>query len=71
MASAMIFDDVVTTGAVVSCTVTVNDFVPVLPAASLAVHVTVVVVMPNVELEAGVHETSTTPSTISVADSPE
>ena len=67
MASAMIFDDVVTTGAVVSSTVTVNDFVPVLPAASLAVHVTVVVVMANVELDAGVHEGPTVTPTSSVA----
>jgi len=46
--------DMVTTGSVVSCTVTVNEAVPVLPAASLAVHVTVVIPIANVEPEAGV-----------------
>ena len=39
-----------------SFTVTVNEQVPVLPDASLAVHVTVVVPAANVEPEAGEQE---------------
>ena len=67
MASAMIFDDVVIMGAVTSCTVTANLAEPVLPAASLAVHVTMVEVMANVELDAGVHVGPTVTPTSSVA----
>lgn len=56
-------------GGVVSCTVTVNDAVPVLPAASVAVHVTVVVVpIENIEPDSGVQVTPTGPSTLSSAD---
>src|SRR5215216_1246180 len=58
----------VMTGAVVSgagFTVTVNDAVEVLPALSVAVHVTVVVPIGNRLPEAGVHSTGTIPSTSS------
>jgi hypothetical protein len=49
-------DVIVTTGAVVSFTVTVKDFgVAGLPAASVAVHVTVVVPSGNCEPDEGVH----------------
>jgi hypothetical protein len=57
-----------TEGLVVSLTVTVNDAVPVLPAASVAEQLTVVVVIGNVEPEAGVQTAVTEPSTLSVAD---
>ena len=56
----------VTTGAVVSCTVTWNDAVLVFPAASLALQFTVVVPNGKVDPEAGVHEKLVTP-TLSVA----
>ena len=56
-----------TDGAVVSCTVTSKLLLPVLPAASVAVQVTVVVPRPKVEPEAGAHVTGTLPSTRSVA----
>jgi len=56
-----------TVGTVVSCTFTVKLPVAVLPAASVAEQLTVVVVIPNVEPEAGVHVTGTGPSTLSVA----
>lgn len=56
-----------TVGEVVSCTFTVKLPVAVLPAASVAEQFTVVVVIPNVEPEAGVHVTGTGPSTLSVA----
>ena len=54
-------------GAVVSLTVMVKDPDPVLLAASVAEQFTVVVVIPNVEPEAGMHVTGTVPSTLSVA----
>ena len=54
-------------GAVVSFTVTVKLAEPVLPAASLAVQLTVVVPIGNVEAEAGLHVTGREPSTKSVA----
>ena len=47
----------VTVGACVSLTVTVKVHVPVFIAASVAVHVTVVVPMANVEPDAGTHAT--------------
>ena len=59
--------DMETVGSVVSCTVTVNDFAEVLPAASLAVHVTVVAPIGNVEPEAGVHVGPLVTPTLSVA----
>ena len=54
-------------GGVVSFTVTVKLPVAVFPAASLAVQLTVVVVIANVEPEAGVQPTATVPLTKSVA----
>ena len=48
-ASTVMFDGTCTTGGVVSCTVTLNEGVLVLlPAASVAVHVTLVVPTGNV-----------------------
>jgi hypothetical protein len=62
----------VTAGAVVSCTVTVNEFDPVFPWESVAVQVTEVVPNANVEPEGGTHDTDNdddiVPSTASVAD---
>jgi hypothetical protein len=57
----------VTTGGVVSCTSTVVVAVPVLPALSVALHVTVVEPSGNVEPEAGAHVGVTLPSTRSDA----
>jgi hypothetical protein len=57
----------VTTGGVVSRTVTWNEALATLPAASLAVHATVVVPSGNVAPDAGVHENAAT-ATSSVAD---
>jgi hypothetical protein len=54
-------------GGVVSRTVTVNVFVAVLPAPSLAEQVTVVVPRANVELDAGLQVTGTFPLTASLA----
>jgi hypothetical protein len=58
----------VTTGPAVSVTVTVKDAAPLLPRASVAVHVAVVTPNGNVAPLTGVHVTGTTPSTMSVAD---
>src|SRR5438093_789443 len=58
----------VSVGGVVSRTVTVNVFVPTLPRASVALHVTVVVPIANVAPLGGVHVTASAPSTVSVAD---
>ena len=58
VASAVMSAGTVITGGVVSAcsvTVTVNDAEPVFPAASLAVQVTVVVPIANVDPEAGAH----------------
>lgn len=55
-------------GGVVSCTVTVNVAVEWLPAASVAVQVTVVVVIEKVDPDAGAHVTPTEPETASLAD---
>jgi hypothetical protein len=49
----------VTVGAPFGLTVTVKDVVAVLPASSVAVHVTVVVPDVNVEPEGGLHEIAT------------
>src|SRR5438477_9286605 len=54
-------------GGVVSRTVTVNEPVEALLCESVAVQFTVVVATANVEPEAGVQTTPTTPSTMSVA----
>ena len=51
-------DVIVTTGAMVSCTVTVNDPAPVLPAVSVAEHATVVVPSGKVAPDAGAHVTA-------------
>ena len=48
-------------------TVTVNVAVAVLPAVSVAVHVTVVAAIGNVEPDAGTHVTGTAPDTRSIA----
>ena len=67
VASNVILAGNVRVGAVVSLTVMVNDAVPVLPAASVALHVMVVVAIGNVEPEAGEHVAGRGPSTSSVA----
>src|SRR5687768_5137897 len=55
-------------GAVVSSTATVNDELPVLPAASVAEHMTVVSTSRgNVYPDGGAHETGTVPDTRSAA----
>jgi hypothetical protein len=58
----------VTTGPIVSATVTVNDAAPVFPFTSVAVQVTVVAPSGKVDPLAGVHVTGTGPSTLSVAE---
>src|SRR5712691_8522103 len=68
VASTIAFGGVVITGAVVSCTVRVNEADPILPAVSVAVHLTVVVASGNIEPLAGAHVTGTSVSTLSVAD---
>ena len=55
-----------TVGACVSCTVTVNEHVPVFAEPSVAVHVTVVVPSLNVEPDGGTHTTEASPQ-LSVA----
>jgi len=52
----------------VSWTVTWNEPVAVLPCASVAVHRTATVPRGNVDPEAGLHDTGTGPSTMSVAE---
>jgi hypothetical protein len=54
-------------GACVSLTVTVNEHVPVLFAASLAVHLTVVTPLANDAPDAGVQVTAPTPEQLSLA----
>jgi hypothetical protein len=66
-ASTVAFPGTVTTGAVVSRTVTVKVLVPVFPWLSVARHVTVVVVAGNVEPLGGVQVTARGPSMLSVA----
>jgi hypothetical protein len=68
VASTVAFAGTVTTGPVVSVTVTVNDALLRLPWASLAVHVTLVVPSGKVAPLAGVQLTATLPSILSVAD---
>ena len=67
VASIVALAGTVTTGGVVSATVTVNDAVLMFPRASLAVQLTVVVPSGNVAPLAGVQVTATVPSTASLA----
>jgi hypothetical protein len=71
VASTLIAAGTVTTGGVVSCTVIVKELLPVLPASSVAVHVTVVVPSGKVLPDAGAHVEVRLPLTASIADSPE
>jgi hypothetical protein len=68
VASTLALAGTVTTGPLVSATVTVNDAAPLLPRASVAVHVTVVAPSGNVDPLAGVQVTATEPFTTSAAD---
>jgi hypothetical protein len=68
IASTVAFAGTATTGAVLSVTVNVNEAEPMLPRASIAVHVIVVVPSGNVEPLDGVQLTGRAPSTLSVAD---
>jgi hypothetical protein len=68
VASTVAFAGTVTTGPVVSVTVTVKVLVPTLARLSVAVHVTVVVPNWNVAPLAGVQLAATTPSIASVAE---
>jgi hypothetical protein len=56
-----------TEGAVVSCTVTLNELCDALPNLSVAVQVTVVTPSANVLPDAGLQETAAVPPTASVA----
>ena len=67
VASAVISAGTVTTGAVVSTTVTVKSADPVLPAVSVAEQVTVVGPSAKVLPDAGVQTGVIEPSTVSVA----
>jgi hypothetical protein len=67
VASTVVFAGTVTTGPVVSDTVTVKDAAPLLPRASVAVHVTVVAPSGNVAPLAGAQLPATVPSTRSLA----
>jgi len=67
VASIVALAGAVTTGPVVSLTVTMNEAAPVLPRASLAVQLTVVAPSGNVAPLAGVQVTATLPSTASLA----
>jgi hypothetical protein len=67
VASTVAFAGTVTTGPVVSPTVTVNDAAPVFPVVSVVVQVTVVAPSGNVDPLAGVQVTGRGPSTRSVA----
>src|SRR2546425_12467391 len=68
VASTVAFAGTVTTGPVVSVTVTVNDAALRLPCASVALHVTVVAPNGNVDPLAGAHVVASAPSSVSVAD---
>jgi hypothetical protein len=61
VACAVIFAGTVTVGALVSTTVTVKPALDLLPEASVAVHVTVVVPNGNVEPDAGLQVTGSDP----------
>src|SRR5207249_8997336 len=67
VASTVAFAGTVTTGPVVSATVTVNDAAPLLLFASVAVQLTVVGPSGNVDPLAGVQVTARGPSTTSLA----
>lgn len=67
VASALIGDGSESVGAVVSRTVTVNEPLPVLPAASVELQFTVVAPGANVEPEAGAHANAGLPLTASLA----
>jgi ribosomal protein L10 len=67
VASTVALVGTVTTGPVVSVTVTVNDAARLLPRVSVAVHVTVVVPSGKVAPLAGVQVAATLPSTASLA----
>src|SRR5439155_1042791 len=67
VASTVAFAGTVTTGPVVSVTVTVNDAAPLLPLASVAVQWTVVGPSGKVDPLAGVQVTGRDPSTTSLA----
>jgi len=68
VASTVAFAGTVTTGPVVSFTVTVKVLVPTLAWLSVAVHVTVVAPNANVAPLAGAHVVATAPSSVSVAE---
>jgi hypothetical protein len=69
VAAAVIAEDgIVTTGATVSATVTLNPPVATLPAASWAEQLTGEVPIGNADPEGGVHETATAPLMSSTAD---
>src|SRR2546425_3116957 len=68
VASAVIVPGSTRVGGVVSRTATSNEPVALLPCASVAVHRTATVPRGNVDPEAGVHDTGTGPSTMSVAE---
>jgi hypothetical protein len=53
-------------GAWVSLTVTVNEHEPLLPLASVTLHITVVMPFGNAEPDAGLHVTAPTPSQLSL-----
>jgi hypothetical protein len=67
VASTVAFAGTVTTGPIVSATVTVNDAAPVFPFVSVVVQVTVVAPSGNVDPLAGVQVTGRGPSTRSLA----
>jgi hypothetical protein len=67
VASAVIGAGTLIAGGVVSVTVTVNVADALLPAASRAVHVTVVAPVANTLPEAGEHAVASLPSTLSLA----
>jgi hypothetical protein len=67
VASTVAFAGTVTTGPVVSVTVTVKEAAPLLPVVSVAVQVTVVGPSGTVDPLAGVQVTARGPSTRSVA----
>jgi hypothetical protein len=67
VASTVAFAGTVTTGPVVSATVTVKEAAPLLAFVSVAVHVTVVGPSGNVDPLTGVQVTASGPSTRSVA----
>jgi hypothetical protein len=67
VASSVMSDGTLISGSVVSCTITLNDADALLPAASVAVQVTVVVPIGKVEPDGGVQTGVIAPSTVSLA----